>query len=1076
MSRQRRRADPGAPVSALPERFLSAVDVAVFAKDAEFRWIYGNAALARGMGRPLEDILGRTNEDLFVPEQAALFRARDQEILDTGRSLTTEAETVWNGHSAVILSSKALFVDPADGKRYILGFIQEITSLKRALAALHESESLHRAITEIAPVAIVVHEMGRILLANQAAAQAVGLDDPTQLTGRNVLDLLAPEGRAAAEARIRQAMDRGRLLTPQEYLVPGANGEHRTLEGRSGVIPMAGGQALITVFQDVSEFRRQAKALEESERALRTIFNSVHSAVFLHGADGSILDVNDRMLEMFGVTREQALSLSVVPDLTGPGTVPPDIDEIWREVLAGRPRTFDWVSRKPGDGSLFNVEVHLRRVNLPDGVAALATVTDITDRKRALAALLDSEARYRALFENAPDGIALIRGGRFLECNPRLLKLYGSQAKDIRGARAGSFSPEFQPNGRKSADLGTEYVARAEAGEPLHFEWRHRRPDGGEFDAEVSLRRVGPGEPPLLQSIVRDITERKKGLAALQESETRYRTLVDNFPNGAVLLFDRDMRILLAGGLGLSKIGLKPADLTDRFLGQVFTTDLAAQVEELFRQALAGDTAVAEMPLADRVYEMRAAPLAGPDGTISSGLCVGLDISGRKRLEEQLRHQALHDPLTGLANRTLCLDRIRQAIERTKRRPGYTYAVLFVDLDRFKVVNDSMGHKFGDALLVETAGRLQECVRDLDTVARLGGDEFVLILEELESPRRAVQVAHRVRQVLNREYELGQRSMRLSASIGMVLDTRLYRAPEDVLQNANLAMHRAKDMGRDRFKVFTHRMLDAAVQRLNMESGLRRAIAEDRLFLVYQPMIRLGREVSIYGFEALVRWRRSDGSVVGPAEFIPLAEESGIIIDLGLWVLRRACRTYVSWSTRRPEIGRLALSVNLSGRQFAQPDLVGSVRRVLQETGMPPERLKLEITETALMENAGRAVERLLALKDLGIRLSVDDFGTGYSNLIYLQQLPLDHLKIDLSFVQKMDVNKENVEIVKAVISLAHTLGLEVVAEGVERPRHHEILTLLDCEYGQGYLYSPPLPEDEALAFVRDFTLRGPLI
>ncbi len=930
------------------ERFLEAVGVAVFVKDESLRWIYANAALVRGMGRPLEQILGRVDAELFPPDQAALFRARDEEILASGRTLTNEAETVWNGRPSVILASKRLFVDPADGRRYILGFVQEVTALKRALAALHESESLHRAITEIAPVAIVVHEMGRVLLANASAARMVGVADPAALVGRNLLDLVDPAQRATTAARIQQALDQGRLSEPQMYSAPGPDGRITVMEARSAVIALGQGRALVTVYQDVSDFHRQARALEESESALRTVFNSVHSAVFLHAADGRILDVNDRMLEMYGVTREQALSLSVIPDLSGPDVDPADFRGLWLEVLDGRHRTFDWVSRRPGDGSLFNVEVHLRRVRLPGGAAALATVTDITDRKKAL--------------------------------------------------------------------------------------------------------------------------------AALQESETRYRTLVNNFPNGAVLLFDHAMRILLAGGLGLAKIGLNPSDLSGRPLAQIFTPDLAGQLAELFRQALAGDTAVAELPLADRIYEMRAAPLTGPDGTVGGGLCVGLDISGRKNLEEQLRHQALHDPLTGLANRTLCLDRIRQAIERTKRRAGYTYAVLFVDLDRFKLVNDSLGHKFGDLLLVETATRLQECVRDLDTVARLGGDEFVLILEELESPRRAVQVARRVRQVLGREYELGQRSMRLSASIGMVLDTRLYRAPEDVLQNANLAMHRAKDMGRDRFKVFTHRMLDAAVQRLNLESGLRRAIAAGELFLVYQPMVRLGREVSLYGFEALVRWRRPDGSVMGPAEFIPLAEESGIIGELGLWVLERACRDYVDWSARRPEAGRLALSVNLSGRQFAQVDLVGAVRRVLQETGMPPKRLKLEITETALMENAARAVERLLALKDLGIRVSVDDFGTGYSNLIYLQQLPLDHLKIDLSFVQKMDVHKENVEIVKAVISLAHTLGLEVVAEGVERPRHHEILTLLDCEYGQGYLYSPPLPGEEALAFVRDFALRGPLL
>ncbi|MCM0754639.1 EAL domain-containing protein [Desulfovibrio aminophilus] len=819
----------------------------------------------------------------------------------------------------------------------------------------------------------------------------------------------------------------------------------------------------------MTEARRTAKALEQSEGTLRAVFNNVHSAVFLHGPDGTILDVNDRMLELFGVTRAEARRMSIASDFSGPEADVGHLPEIWRKVMSGKALTFDWKSRRPGDDKLFDVEVHLRRVDLPAGPRILATVMDITDRKQALAALTESEARYRSLFEKGNDCIALIRGGRIVECNQRAEEVLGVPRERILGTPAGGFTPEYQPCGRRSSEMAAEQQTRAAAGENLFFEWRQLRADGSEFDAEVSLSLVDPGPPALLQAIMRDISERKQALAAITESEARYRTLARNFPNGTVLLFDTEMRFLLAGGLGLEALGLKPEDIVGRTPGEFFPPDMAPRVEEVFRQALAGQTSLSELAFADRFYEVRTVPVTGAGGRITGGMAVSQDISARKRLEEQLRHQALHDPLTGLANRTLCLDRIRQAVERSRRRPGYNFAVIFVDLDRFKLVNDSMGHKFGDTLLVETGSRLLECVRDLDTVARLGGDEFVLVLEELEAPRRAIQVVRRVREVLGREFQLGQRVVQLTASIGVVVDTRHYRAPEDVLQNANLAMHRAKEMGRDRFKVFTNRMLDAAVHRLNLESGLQRALAESQLFLVFQPIVRLGRDYGLYGFEALVRWRHPDRGVVGPSEFIPIAEESGLIVELGLWVLRAACRTFAQWLGSVREASELTLSVNLSGRQFAQADLVNSIRRVLQETGMPANQLKLEITETALMENASRAAERLQALRDLGIRLSVDDFGTGYSNMIYLQQLPLDLLKIDLSFIQKMDVNRENVEIVKAIISLAHTLGLEVVAEGVERSRHHEILGLLDCEFGQGYLYSPPLAEPDARTFIREF-------
>lgn len=1053
---------------------LDAVQAPIFVKDDSLRWIYANPALLQGLGRTRADILGRTDFEIFSEKQARLFRLRDEDVLAHGAIRRDETEIVWNGRASTILSIKSLFRDPESGRAFILGHVQDVSELKRTLAALDESEIMHRSIATLAPVAIVLHRDGVILWANPAAAAFYGATGPADMIGADLRDRLTEEGRQALDKRMRLARDSGRMLPSLEYEIKGQDGRPRTVEGRIGIVPHQGGQALLSIFQDVTEARRTAKALEQSESTLRAVFNNVHSAVFLHGPDGTILDVNDRMLDLFGVTREQARRMSIAEDFSAPDAEFGRLPGIWRTVMSGGSLTFDWKSRRPGDGSVFDVEVHLRRVDLPVGSRILATVTDITDRKKALAALTESELRYRSLFEKANDCIALIRGGRIVECNQRVVEILGLPRERILGAPAGDFTPEHQPCGRRSAEMAEEHLARAAAGENLLFEWRHLRADGSEFDAEVSLSLVEPG-PPLLQAIMRDVSERKRNLEALTLSEARYRTLARNFPNGTVLLFDSRMRFLLAGGLGLEALGLVPEDIVGRTPREFFPPDMAPRVEEVFRQALAGQTSLSELTFADRSYEVRTVPVTGAGGRVTGGMSVSQDISARKRLEEQLRHQALHDPLTGLANRTLCLDRIRQAVERSRRRPDYIFAVLFVDLDRFKLVNDSMGHKFGDALLMETASRLLECVRDLDTVARLGGDEFVLVLEELEAPRRAIHVVHRVREVLAREFQLGQRAVQLTASIGVAVDTRRYRTPEDVLQNANLAMHRAKEMGRDRFKIFTNRMLDAAVHRLNLESGLQRALAENQLFLVYQPIVRLGRGYGLYGFEALVRWRHPERGVVGPAEFIPVAEETGLIVELGLWVLRAACRTFADWLRGVPDAADLTLAVNLSGRQFAQSDLVGAIRRVLQETGMPADKLKLEITETALMENASRAVERLQALRDLGIRLSVDDFGTGYSNMIYLQQLPLDLLKIDLSFVQKMDVNQENVAIVKAIISLAHTLGLEVVAEGVERARHHEILSLLDCEFGQGYLYSPPLSEDDARTFIRGFRDRpGP--
>jgi len=443
-----------------------------------------------------------------------------------------------------------------------------------------------------------------------------------------------------------------------------------------------------------------------------------------------------------------------------------------------------------------------------------------------------------------------------------------------------------------------------------------------------------------------------------------------------------------------------------------------------------------------------------------------VDITLRKKMEDELRHQALHDPLTGLANRVLCTDRIWRALERGKRREQYQFCVLFVDLDRFKVINDCLGHRFGDRLLMEIARRLRECVRDLDTVSRFGGDEFIVLLEELESPRTAMRVVKRIRQSMRTPFACDGHEVRVSASIGIVLGPGAGQSPEDLIQRANVAMHRSKESGRDRFKVFTPGMLDRATLRLTLENDMERAMREGEFFLEYQPIVSMDGAARLYALEALVRWRHPDRGLLPPGEFIPVAEDSGQIAALGMWVLREACRTFALWRQTVPGGREVLLSVNVSGRQFAQADLVSRVLDVLDEAGLPPDRLKLEITEAAIMQNAEMAIDKLSALRARGVRISVDDFGTGYSSMSYLQRLPLDTLKIDLSFVRDMDESVENREIVRAIINLAHSLGLEVIAEGVERARHQQALEELRCEYFQGYYYSRPLDPAGVAGFV----------
>jgi diguanylate cyclase (GGDEF)-like protein/PAS domain S-box-containing protein len=443
------------------------------------------------------------------------------------------------------------------------------------------------------------------------------------------------------------------------------------------------------------------------------------------------------------------------------------------------------------------------------------------------------------------------------------------------------------------------------------------------------------------------------------------------------------------------------------------------------------------------------------------------DVTDRKRAEQQLLYDAFHDALTGLANRALFTDHLKLAIARAQRQADRQFAVLFLDLDRFKVINDSLGHMVGDQLLVGIARRLESCLRPGDTVARLGGDEFTILLEDLHSEAEVVEVAERLKQTLAMPFNLGGHQVFTTASIGITLSSIGYSRPEDCLRDADTAMYRAKQHGKARHELFDASMHARAMKLLQVESDLRRAVEHHELVVYYQPIMSLetGR---IRGFEALVRWQHPQQGLISPVDFIPVAEETGLIVPLGQWVLGEACRQARVWQELFPSDPPLTISVNISAKQFAQPDLVGQVEHVLRETGLAPGSLHLELTESVVMENIETATDLLHRLRALGVALSIDDFGTGYSSLNYLHNFPLDTLKIDRSFVSQMAGNNENTEIVQTIVTLARSLGMNVVAEGIETKMQLASLRALECEGGQGYLFAKPMPTEAAEAFLFD--------
>ncbi len=442
------------------------------------------------------------------------------------------------------------------------------------------------------------------------------------------------------------------------------------------------------------------------------------------------------------------------------------------------------------------------------------------------------------------------------------------------------------------------------------------------------------------------------------------------------------------------------------------------------------------------------------------------DVSERKSNEEQMIHDALHDTLTSIPNRTLLLDRIRQSLVRRKRYPKTSFAIIFIDLDRFRLVNESLGHIHGDELLQLISARLKETIPIGDTVARLGGDEFSILLQDINSVRDVEVIAKDIQNLFSKPFFLGEREVFASASMGIAHSDNDYKTPEEILRDAELAMYRAKREGKSQSIVFQPQFRQSSLSPIDLDTDLRRALDRDEMELHYQPIISM-RDRTISGFEALLRWSHRSRGVISPNEFIPLAEETGLIYDLGQWVLGKACKQIAAWNKSKKKEDQLEISINLSSRQFSDPNLVEGIVENIEKSGFDAEFLKIEITESALMQNAQRSVSMLNQLKDLNIKVCVDDFGTGYSSLSYLHTFPIDTLKIDRSFVHDMSRNFRNMEIIRTIIMLAHNLKLDVIAEGVETGEQDAQLSALGCQFAQGFYFSRPINSSDAALLIQ---------
>ncbi|MBK8012416.1 MAG: EAL domain-containing protein [Deltaproteobacteria bacterium] len=569
-----------------------------------------------------------------------------------------------------------------------------------------------------------------------------------------------------------------------------------------------------------------------------------------------------------------------------------------------------------------------------------------------------------------------------------------------------------------------------------------------------------------------EISERIKVQDALRRAEEKYRSIFENATEG-IFQASKDGRFISANPsmariLGYTSPEHLIADIRD-INTQVF---VSGEQRELFWSSLAKQSRVfgleAQIFRHDHTMiwaSIHARAVGGHDERAPFIEGTLVDITAQKTLMEELARTAFYDELTGLPNRALFMDRLRQALERSKRRRDYHFAVLFMDLDRFKNINDSFGHIVGDRLLVSFAERVKNCVRAIDIFARFGGDEFAILLEELGDMNEVMTISQRIEHALHEPIVLDGNDLFFTTSIGIVLDTALYKTAEDVLRDADTALYRAKGLGRGRQQIFDHAMREHTLRQFELETSMRRALERNELILHYQPIVSLP-EGKITGLEALCRWQHPRDGLLMAGGFIPLAEETGLIGPLGYWILEEACRAAVTWQRSIANFTKLVINVNVSGRQLPQSDLCDRIEGIIRDTGIDPQCLKLEITESVLVENADTAANVLGRLKTAGVRIAIDDFGTGYSSLSYLQRFPVDTLKVDRSFISQMGLSKERTEIVRTIIDLAHNLGMDTVAEGVETFDQVSRLVSFGCEYAQGYLFGRPTGVDEMTALM----------
>jgi len=930
---------------------------------------------------------------------------------------------------------------------------------------------------------IIWSSTGEVLDCNRSAAE---------ILGRPWADLVRLDFEAVmttAERELAPVDERGNRLVSSEFPAVRAGREGRPVVGEVlGITRPDGervwieidvrpvqdefdGNLLVTSFRDITA----RKVAEERSRALSAIVDSSTDAIFRQDLDGIIESWNTGAERIYGFSADEMLGThhsAIVPD--------DHLLEASQILLAAANGTSVdnlLTVRRRKDGTPLHVVVTTSPVL--DSTGAIVGVSevagDVTELIATRDALAQSEARFRSLVQRSSDVAFVLDADGVITYASPAAERFGYAPDDLIGVSSRDLvHPDDVARHRDTVYDAVHRIGTATV------EWRFRKADGSWCWVQEVLTDLHD-EPAVAGWVanIRDITDRRNAEADRVEAEERYREGFERSAFGLGVL-DLDQTFTSVNPALAELLGHTPEQLIGRrpleFLHPTESESASSGTQRL----LSGDLTFYKREhrmirrdgsIVSVLIDMTLVP--DRDGDPSYYFVQVRDITDRKHAEEALAHQALHDDLTHLPNRLLLVDRLALSLARAERTDSHV-AVLFLDLDRFKLVNDGLGHVVGDKLLIEVAGRLTRSIRASDTVARFGGDEFVIVREDIADVTEAVEFAERIVAVLHEPIPLSGRELFATASVGIALGGADASA-EQLLRDADAAMYRAKDLGRARIELFSHELQQQVAARLDIETALRQAVEREELELLYQPIVRLA-DGRVVGAEALLRWHRAGHGVVQPSEFIPIAEETGMIVPIGTWALEHALTELRALTRTHGEADWPLLAVNLSALQLRLPTSLEMVRQAIRSSDVDPSMLSLEITESALMGDIETSARAMRALRELGVRLAVDDFGTGYSSLAYLKQLPVDSLKIDRSFIAGLPGDQHDRSITEAIITLGRSLGLTIVAEGVETVEQWIALDELGCTVGQGFLWSPPIPASSFAPLVtglRRRTVRG---